>query len=176
MIQPVVTRILYDADGQSVEATCIRFAAYPAGAKLLAQLLGALHPLKPALDGAIAELRKKNIRMAVLAEMDSKDVLALLGMSADAGQALFGAVDALGLIAANEQLVADLLKGISLQRGGKSIGLTSQASIAEAIGYDYGLFGRVLWFAVEANFRGPLFDAFKRASKDGDTPSPAASP
>lgn len=175
MIGAVEEKVVYDSDGTAITATCVRFVAYPAGAKILARLLTALHPLKPALDSAIADLRKRGIKIAALASMDTAQVLAVLGMSSDAGMTLFGAIDVVGLIAADEQLVADLLKGTSLQKNGKTIGLTSSAAISEAVGYDYGLFAKVLWFAVEANFRGPLFDAFKRSSRD-DAPPAAASP
>lgn len=169
MLAPVEERVITRADGVAVTVRCLRFAAYPNGARLLARVLAAFRPLKPTLDGALSSLRASGIKLPQLAGLAANDLpaaLSILALNFDASSALFSAVDVLGAITADDKLVADLLTGTSIVTpngtGSDTVTLSTEAAIKTAIAYDYALLGKVLLFSLEVNFKGPLLDGLAR--------------
>lgn len=157
--------------------TCTPFSVFPRGAAMFARVLLAGKPLAGALTQAIDAIRSAGVDPSKLATLPPAVAMTLLMQHADVGALAACIPDLVANIVRDEQLVVDLLSGMSVYRPGQSnTPLSSRQAIGAVVGYDYQLFVAAVWFAVEANYRGPLADAFGGLLRGKDPGDPPAAP
>ena len=151
-----------EVDG--LQAHCTPMAYYPKGALLGLELLAiaapALAGIAPAVEGSGVKLDDPGAVSKLLAKLD-------------AGKALDAIGDAIKRLAYDDpgrfqRVAGQLLRCVSVElpdAGMRTLDSEANINVVLAAGSGYPRLFKLLWFALEVNFGGPLAGAFAGTSK-----------